>query len=73
MRHLAITIFNAGKLKSKYLFKKLFILEKSRIFIQNKYSFVLKSKIFIQKIRIFIFFKSGRIVQGYLGEPSQIC
>ena len=62
LRHFATTIFDTGKLKPKYLFKKLFILWKSRIFIQNKYSFLknpessfkqififLKSRIFIQK------------------------
>ena len=41
LRYLATTIFDAGKLKPKYLFKKLFILKKSRIFNQNKYSFFL--------------------------------
>ena len=40
LRHFATTIFDTGKLKPKYLFKKLFILWKSRIFIQNKYSFL---------------------------------
>ena len=48
LRHLGTTIFDAGKLEPKYLFKTLFILWKSRIFIQNKYSFVSKSRIFIQ-------------------------
>ena len=48
LRHLVTTIFDAGKLRPKCLLKKLFILEKSKIFIQNKYSFFQKSRIFIQ-------------------------
>ena len=39
LRHLATTVFDAGKLKPKYLIKELSNLRKSRIFIQNKYSF----------------------------------
>ena len=58
------TIFDAGKLK-------LFL--KSRIFIQENYSFFKIQNIHSNKI--FIFFKKGRIVQGYvhvhLGRPGQ--
>ena len=51
LKHFSATIFDGGKLKPEYLFKKIiylfkiihskqiFIFKKSRIFIQNKYSF----------------------------------
>ena len=47
-RHLVTTIFDAGKLKPKYLFKKM-ILWKSKIILQDKCSFFKKSRIFIKK------------------------
>ena len=74
LRHLATTFFNVGKLKPKYLFKKLFTLSKSKWFIQIKYlffrnpeySFKTNIHFFKKKSRIFIqenihFFKRGRI------------
>ena len=61
LRHLAAITFDAGKLKPKYLFKKLFVLKKSKIFIQNKYYFFLKFRVFIQKN--FIFSKSRIFIQ----------
>ena len=54
LRQLETTIFEAGKLKPKYLLKIIFILSKSKIFIYNKYSFFEKSRMFIPKnIHIF--------------------
>ena len=75
LRHLGTTIFDAGELEPKYLFKTLFILWKSRIFIQNKYSFVLNPEYSfnanihffkIQNIhskRLLILFKSRKFIQ----------
>ena len=60
LRHLATTIFDAGKLKSKYLFKKLFIFRKIPN-IHSKQIFIFFQIQNIHSQEIFIFFKIQNI------------
>ena len=72
LRHFATTIFEAGKLKPKdLLFIQLFILQKSRMFIQNKYSFIKLQN--IHSKQLLIFFESWIFIQknySFLWNPE---